>query len=130
MTSDHEFLVRRDDPRRNPAVAPADARSPGLVGRLVQLDAEPCGIAADPCSDRGGVLANSRGEHQRVEPAQGRGQRAQLAADAVDIEVDRLGGPGSVLASSVLMSLEMPETPRSPDSLYNIASIARASRCR
>src|SRR5271165_1246627 len=70
MTSDHEFLVRRNDPGGHPAVASADAWPPGLVGCLVQLDAEPCRIAADPCSDRRGVLADSGSEHQRVEPAQ------------------------------------------------------------
>ena len=67
---------------------------PRLVGCLVQLDAEPCRAAADPCPDLGGVLANSSGEHQRVEPTEGRCQRAQLAADAIDIKVDGLAGPG------------------------------------
>src|SRR5512135_1154085 len=79
MTGDHQFLVRRDDPGGDPAVAPTDAWSAGLVGHLVQLEAEPGGIAADPGADRGGVLADPGGEHQRVEPAEGRSQRAQLA---------------------------------------------------
>ena len=57
-----------------------------------------------------------RGEHDRVEAAERRGERAELAADAVDEEIDRRASRrGSSLASSVRMSLEMPDTPSSPD---------------
>ena len=81
MTGNHQFFVRRDDPRGDLATLPADARPAGLIGRLVQHDAEPGGGAADPGPDRGPVLADPGGEHQRVEPVEGRRQRSQLAAD-------------------------------------------------
>ena len=62
------------------------------------------------------VLADAGGEHDRVEPAERGGERAQLAPDAVDEQVDRgLARPGRRSPRSVRMSLEMPDTPSSPD---------------
>ena len=91
-------------------------RGPPLrVGMLVELDAEPGGVAADALADRGGVLADAAGEDERVEPAERGGERAELAPDAVDEEVDREPRPRASLASSVRMSLEMPDTPSRPD---------------
>ena len=81
MTGDHQFLVRRDDPCGHLAAFPADARPAGLIGRLVQRDAEPGGVLADPGPDRGRVLADPGSEHQRVKSVEGRRQRSQLAAD-------------------------------------------------
>jgi hypothetical protein len=55
----------------------------------VELDAEPRGLPAHALADRRRVLADARREDDRVETAERRGQRAQLAADAVDEELDR-----------------------------------------
>src|SRR5207244_3367481 len=82
---------RGDDPGADAAPGAADMRAPGVVGRLVQLQPEPGGVAADTGADGGGVLADAAREHQRVQSAQGGGQRSQLAADTVDEQVDGLG---------------------------------------
>ena len=67
----------------------ADARAALRVGRRIELDAEPGRVAADALADRRGVLADAGGEDDRVEPAERGGERAELAADAVDEQVDR-----------------------------------------
>ena len=63
----------------------------------------------------GRVFADASGEHQRVESTERCRERAELAANPVDEQVERLGGPRVGLASSARMSLEIPETPSSPD---------------
>jgi hypothetical protein len=63
------------------------------------------------------VLADARGEHERLETAQGSDQRAQLANDAVDEKRDRLLAPGSEEARRARMSEEIPDTPSRPDFL-------------
>ena len=86
--------------------------------RFIEADTEPRGVLANAAPDFSGVLADARGEDQRVQPAEGGGQGSQFAADAVDKQSDRLAPPcGSSLASRVRMSSLMPETPKSPDSL-------------
>ena len=65
---------------------------PRAVGRLVELDAEPGGARADPRADLGRALADPGGEHEGVEPAERRGERAELAADPLDEQIDRLRG--------------------------------------
>jgi hypothetical protein len=66
-----------------------DARIPPRVGGLVERDAEPGRVAADAARSSGSFSPIARGEHQRVEPAQRGGERAELAADAVHEELDR-----------------------------------------
>src|SRR5579872_4966732 len=44
---DHQLLVGGDHPGGHAAARGADARAPGVVGRPVQLQAEPGGAAAD-----------------------------------------------------------------------------------
>ena len=56
--------------------------------RRVELDAEPGRLPAHPLADRRRVLADAGGEDDRVEAAERRGERAELAADPVDEEVD------------------------------------------
>ena len=75
----------------------AETRAPGVLMR-----GPPAAFAAGSSStpsqaasrqalfaDSGRVLANAAGEDDRVQPAEGRGERADLAPDAVAIEVDR-----------------------------------------
>ena len=89
---------------------------PRRVGVGIELDAEPRGVAADALAQRRAVLADAGGEHDRVEPAERGRERAELAADPVDEEVDRrLGAAARRSPRSVRMSLEMPDTPSSPD---------------
>ena len=62
---------------------------PPALAAGVELDAEPRRVAADALADRRRVLADAGGEHERVEAAERGGQRAELAADAVDEQIDR-----------------------------------------
>src|SRR5205823_11041362 len=92
MARDHQLLVRRDSPCRNTAGPRADARFASVVRARVELDTEPCGIAADALAHCSAVFADARGEHDRVEPTERACKRAELAADPIDIEVDRFFG--------------------------------------
>src|SRR6516164_6758921 len=51
MSGDHQLLVRRNHPRRYPARRSRDARGPGGVGGVVELDAEPRARFADTAAD-------------------------------------------------------------------------------
>ncbi len=72
-------------------------------------------MAAGSGPDLGRVFADAAGEDERVEPAEGGGERPELAADAVDEEVDGLFRRRASLASRARISLETPETPRKPE---------------
>jgi hypothetical protein len=74
---------------RTGAADPA-RRAAGAVGGLVQLEPEPAAAPDDLLARLGVVLADAAGEDQAVDPAQGRGHRADLAHHAVDEQVDRL----------------------------------------
>ena len=88
------------------------------VGLRVQLDAEPRGGLADAAADLGGVLADAGGEHQRVDPAEHGGERADLLGRAVDEVVDAPAARRArCLPSRSRMSLLMPEMPSRPDFL-------------
>src|SRR4029079_903381 len=85
----HEFLVGGHDPGRDAARLGADARAAGVVRLRVELDAEPSRAAANARAGLGRVLADTSGEDDGVEALQRSGERTELAADAVDVEVDR-----------------------------------------
>ena len=63
------------------------------VGGGIEAHAQPLGAPADRLADRCGVLADAGGEHQSVDAAECRRQRAQLLGDAVDEQLDRLMRP-------------------------------------
>ena len=79
----------------------AETRRPGaLMQRAarsvrggIKLDAQPGRVAAHAFADGGRVLADAAREHERIQPAERGGERAQLAPDAIAIEVDREPGP-------------------------------------
>ena len=58
------------------------------VGRVVDLDAQVLEPVADAGADRGRLLADAAGEHERVEPAEHRRQRADVLAGLVAEDVD------------------------------------------
>ena len=62
MARDHQLLVGRDHPDGDAAPIGGDARPACLVGRGIELDAQPRGVAAHRRADRGGVLADAGGE--------------------------------------------------------------------
>src|SRR6266545_6819472 len=88
VSRDHELLVGRHHPRAHAAPPHADPWPSPRIGRRVQLDREPCCVPADSFADRHRVLADSAGEHDRVEPAERGRERAELPPDAVHVEVD------------------------------------------
>ena len=92
-------------------------RGPPLAfGVLVELQPEPARVATDAGADRNGVLADAAGEHHGVEPAERRRERAELAADAVDEQVHRLGGARRRSCRAALACRwRSPETPSNPD---------------
>ena len=102
----------------------AETRAPGVLMRGppaafaagVKLDAEPCRVAANAFADGGRVLADAAGEHDRIQPAKRGGERTELAPNAIAKQIDRELRPRIARGeSSVRMSLELPDTPSSPD---------------
>src|SRR5262247_921195 len=89
MAGDHQLLVGRHDPRGDLRGVGRDAGGPPRVGGLVERDAEPGRVAADARAQLGVVLADAGGDDDRVEAAERRGERAELAPDAMDEELDR-----------------------------------------
>ena len=85
------------------------------VRRFVERQAKPGAAAGDFGACRRVVLANPACENESVEPAKRRRERADLAYDPVDEQVDCLFRRGVGDARNVRMSEEIPETPRRPD---------------
>ena len=94
----------------------ADARAALRVRLRVELDAEPGRLPADALADRRRVLADAGGEDDRVEAAERGGERAELAADPVDEEIDRELRPrvGRLEQRRACRSTR-PDTPSRPD---------------
>ena len=91
-------------------------RATSAVGLIVECDAQPRRIAADPRADLGGVFANARREHQGVQPFQYRGERAEDSrTDAVDEVIDRQPGVDTVAGRQITDALETPESPLRPE---------------
>ena len=63
------------------------------VSLLVEFDAKKSQAVANPGADRGRVLADAAGEHQRVQSAQRRGEGADPFLDLVAKQRDRFGRP-------------------------------------
>ena len=93
MQGDHQVFIRRNHPGRGAAARARDHCPAGCIGALIQIDAEPCGVLAHPAPDFRRVLADSGGEDQSVDPAEGGGHRAQFAPDTIDEQRDRLLAP-------------------------------------
>src|SRR5687767_1103302 len=89
VARDHEFFVRRNHPCCHPAALRTDAWAALLVRGAIELDSDPCSVAADSFPDCRAVLADSGGENQRIEPAQCRNKGSQLAPDSIQTDVHR-----------------------------------------
>src|SRR5258708_937653 len=88
---DHELLVGRDYPCRNRAARRANPRSVPRFRSDVERDARPCRGAAPPFASGRRMLADPPSKHDRVEPAEGGRERAELARDPVAKQIDRVG---------------------------------------
>src|SRR5262249_39575215 len=75
VLGDHQLLVGRDTPRRDPAAGPRDAPPSGPVRRRVEVDAQPRRPLAHHGADVAAVPPDAGGEDDAVEPAEGAGER-------------------------------------------------------
>src|ERR687896_690071 len=92
VPGDHQLLVGRDRIDRDPAAVGRNARAALGIGCLVELDAQPGGLLAHPLADLSRALADSGREHEPVETTLDCGERAELATDPPDEQVDRMTG--------------------------------------
>ena len=94
----------------------------------IDFHADPSSVAAETFANRHRVLADASGENE-WRPVRRARRPSSPARDGTGRRKDRwlARAWADRCASSVRMSLEMPETPSRPDSLYSSVSIARAS---
>src|SRR3954449_1989596 len=92
-------LVRGDDPGRDGRVVGADparrGRSRGAVARRVEADAQELQVAEHAAPQRGRILGQRAGEGNGIHPAEGGRVGADVFADAVGLDLQRLGFPTS-----------------------------------
>src|SRR5512138_3616041 len=81
VQGNHQLFVGWDHPGAHPAPLAAEPVPSPCVGLFVEFKTQPLRGTADTFSDRDGVLADSPGEDQRIEPPEGCGKRAQLTGD-------------------------------------------------
>src|SRR5262245_60295969 len=93
MPGNHQVFVGCDRPRGCSRARRADAWAARRVGDRVDVDAEPGRTAAHTFADRGGVFANAAGEDDGIESAEGGRERAELATDAIAVQIDREARP-------------------------------------
>src|SRR5262245_8238235 len=91
MPRDHQLFVGGDHPGCDAARRAAYLRSAARAGVGVGLEreTEPGGVGADPRAQARTVLADAGGEYDRIEATERRGERAELAADAIGVKIDR-----------------------------------------
>ena len=92
MTSDHRPFVGFDHENLGAACRRGYGRFVAPIAGVIDLEADPMQILADPVTDAGGVFADAAAEHERIDAAQGRGESAQFAADSKHEVVYRLFG--------------------------------------
>ncbi len=114
MMSNHKFFVGRDDPNFDAACSSDYPLSALRVGRFIDFNSQPYGLTADTAADKRRVFSDAGSKHNCIQPAKCSRQRAELTADSVKKKVDGKPGRSSSLANSERISLEMPDTPRSP----------------
>src|SRR5690606_21770584 len=87
--SDRALLVRREHQDVGLRIPSGDVDRAHAVARDIDAHAQPSRSLADALAHGGRVLADAGREDEGVEAAQGCGEGADLAADAVDEEVYR-----------------------------------------
>ena len=93
MARDHQFLVRRNQPRRDSGSGHADPRPACSIRSYVEFDAEPARIVADLFSNVGRVLTDAAGEYDCIQPAKRGGKRTDLSPNAIAKEFNCELGP-------------------------------------
>src|SRR5215469_1443723 len=89
MARDHEFLIGRNDVETDATISCGDRRGGCRIGLGIERAPKPGERLHDACSEGRRVLADSRSEHEGVEPPKGRSQQACLESDPIDEEVER-----------------------------------------
>src|SRR6266851_4864627 len=81
MPRDHELLVGRNDVNGDPTLRSRYQYFPRCIRSWIEDCAEPCELLRDPRADDRRVLADSRGEHERVEAAKRCCEHSGVKAD-------------------------------------------------
>src|SRR5215467_11045129 len=89
MARDHEFLIGRNDVETDATISCGDRRGGCRIGLRIELAPKPGERLHDACSEGRRVLADSRGEHEGVEPPEGGSQQACMEPDPIDEIVER-----------------------------------------
>ena len=82
--SDHAFLVRANDADCDPTVGDGNQARIRHIWLFFEFNSKKSHSLANSSADRGRVLADAAGEHQRVQSAQCRGKSADPFLDLVD----------------------------------------------
>ena len=112
---DHALFVGRDHEDRDFRPWRADDLGVRRVGRRIEAHAEPLQSGKRFLTHVGAVFAYAGGEDERVEAAERGGERADLAAQAVDEIIEGLASGGRAGGFSSRMSLLMPDMPFKPE---------------
>src|SRR5215831_3283744 len=89
MARDHEFLIGRNDVETDTTISCGDRRGGCRVGLRIERAPKPGERLYDTRSEGRRVLADSRREHEGVEPPEGRSQQACMESDPIDEVVER-----------------------------------------
>src|SRR5207253_4869535 len=92
VARNHQVLVGRDHSDRAGAFVGTDDRVVARVPLGIEADAEMLEAGTRFPAHRRGMLADPAREHERVDPAQNRSERADVLAELMAEELDRLGG--------------------------------------
>jgi hypothetical protein len=76
MTGDHQLFVRRYPIDSDTAGGGAEALPSRRVGRLIDFNPKPSGIATDPAANFMSVFSDAGRKHDRVDSAKGCRQRS------------------------------------------------------
>jgi len=115
LLCDHLFFIRSDDMKGNAACRGADRGRVVLIGRTVQLYAQPQKLVCNTPADLRLVLANAGGEDEAVEPTERGCKPPDLAGDPEREEIDCLRASSLSFSRSSRVSPLRPETPSRPD---------------
>src|SRR3990170_5889496 len=92
MAGYHQFLVGRYRPGRAATCQRGDERAVPVIGFIVEVEAEPVKRLANPLAYWRSVLADTRGENESVESAQGGSQSTDLGYRAIYVKLHGFRG--------------------------------------
>ena len=92
MLGDHQRFIGGDHPGRDTASLPAYTGLSIRVGFFIEIKPDPVRVTADPLADWSRILTDPPCENQRIEAAEGGGERSQLTGDPVYEKVNCFSG--------------------------------------